>query len=72
MNGEVMTLQEVSKYLAVHPMTVYRLINKKELPSFKVGGQHRFRKSLLDAFLDKSNNMNVRTIKALQRAHNGK
>jgi len=48
---QVMTLKEISKYLGVHEMTVYRLLKTKKLPGFKVGGQWRTKKEVLDNWL---------------------
>ena len=43
-----MTVQEVAAYLNGDPKTVYRLVNRRELPGFKVGGSWRFQKDDLD------------------------
>ena len=48
---QIMTLKEVAKYLGVHTMTVYRLLKEKKLPGFKVGGQWRTKKDVLDNYL---------------------
>ncbi|OGW83219.1 MAG: hypothetical protein A3C47_01970 [Omnitrophica bacterium RIFCSPHIGHO2_02_FULL_51_18] len=48
---QIMTLKEVAKYLGVHSMTVYRLLKEKKLPGFKVGGQWRTKKEVLDDYL---------------------
>ena len=48
---QIMTLKEVAKYLGVHSMTVYRLLKEKKLPGFKVGGQWRTKKEVLDKYL---------------------
>ncbi len=48
---QIMTLKEVAKYLGVHAMTVYRLLKEKKLPGFKVGGQWRTKKEVLDNYL---------------------
>jgi predicted DNA-binding transcriptional regulator AlpA len=32
--SKVMTLEEVSRYLRVHPSTVYRLLKRREIPAF--------------------------------------
>jgi excisionase family DNA binding protein len=48
---QIMTLREVAKYLGVHTMTVYRLLKEKKLPGFKVGGQWRTKKDVLDQYL---------------------
>ena len=53
MTTAVMTVQEVADYLNVDPKTVYRLVNRGELPGFKVGGSWRFQKSDLDAWIAK-------------------
>jgi len=44
----VLTVKEVSKYLKIHPGTVYRLVNAGELPAFKVGGNWRFSREEID------------------------
>lgn len=36
---EVVTAEEVAKYLRIHPYTVRRLAREGKLPGFKVGGQ---------------------------------
>ena len=48
---EMMTLQEVAEYLRVTTKTVYRLLEKDNIPATKVGRQWRFDKSLIDAWL---------------------
>ena len=48
---QIMTPKEAAKYLGLHLITIYRLIKKGELPSFKVGGQWRFKKDLLDEWI---------------------
>lgn len=47
----MMSTQEISKYLGVHEMTVYRWLKKGVLPGFKVGGRWRSKKEVLDSFL---------------------
>ena len=55
----MMSTQEISKYLGVHEMTVYRWLKKGVLPGFKVGGRWRSKKDVLDSFL--MNGLNVKT-----------
>jgi len=45
---EILTAEEVAKYLRIHPYTVKRLARTGKLPGFKVGGQWRFRKDDID------------------------
>lgn len=47
----IMTPKEAAKYLSLHLITVYRLTKKGELPGFKLGGQWRFKKDLLEAWI---------------------
>lgn len=49
---QIMTPKEAAKYLGLHLITVYRLIKRGELPGFKVGGQWRFKKDLLDSWIE--------------------
>ena len=48
---QIMTLREVAKYLGLHAMTVYKLTREGRMPAAKIGGQWRFKKDILDAWL---------------------
>jgi excisionase family DNA binding protein len=39
---QILTTQELSEYLRVHPATIYRLLRLKQIPGFQVGGDWRF------------------------------
>ena len=52
MSDEILTLPEVAQLLKVAQKTVYTMAQKGELPAFKVGGQWRFRRADLDAWID--------------------
>jgi excisionase family DNA binding protein len=47
----LMTVSEISKYLRVHPTTVYRLAKAGELPGFKIGDSWRFDPERIDRWL---------------------
>src|SRR5262245_8082878 len=47
-----LTTEEVLEYLQVNLRTVYRLIKAGKIPAVRVGGQWRFRKRDIDAWLD--------------------
>ena len=51
---QIMTANEAAKYLGLHLVTVYRLIKQGKLPCFRVGGQWRFKKDLLDEWIASS------------------
>ncbi len=50
--GEIMTLREVAQYLGLHVMTVYKLTRKGRVPAAKIGGQWRFKRAVLDEWLE--------------------
>lgn len=45
---EVLTVDEVARYLRVHPMTVQRWCRSGSLPAAKVGRAYRIKKADLD------------------------
>ncbi|MFO8053156.1 MAG: helix-turn-helix domain-containing protein [Candidatus Omnitrophota bacterium] len=57
-SSSIMTPKQVAKYLSLHIITLYRLIKKGKLPSFKVGGQWRIKKDLLDSWIRKQSKRN--------------
>jgi excisionase family DNA binding protein len=48
MKDKVLTVQEVSTYLRVHPSTIYRMLKKGLLPAFRVGSDWRFTVEAID------------------------
>ncbi len=50
-DDEIFTSKEVAAYLKLAEKTAYRLAAERKLPSFKVGGSWRFRKSEVDAWI---------------------
>ncbi len=51
MTDEVLTIKEVATMLKVGEKTAYTLAQSRELPGFKVGGQWRFRRSDIQAWI---------------------
>ncbi len=49
---QIMTLREVAKYLGLHAMTVYKLTREGRMPAAKIGGQWRFKRDVLDEWLE--------------------
>ncbi len=45
---ETYTVEEVAKALRLHEYTIRRLCREKKIPCFKVGGQWRFRKDVIE------------------------
>lgn len=53
--GDILTLQEVAEYLKVDEKTVYRMVQSKRLPAFKVGNQWRFLKNDIMKWIENKN-----------------
>jgi excisionase family DNA binding protein len=51
---ELMTIEELSKYLKVTTKTIYRMIERRDIPVKKVGHQWRFDKASIDTWLQQS------------------
>lgn len=47
---EIMTVEEVAKYLKMKPQTIYVWAQKGNIPAAKIGKEWRFRKDLIDAW----------------------
>ena len=56
---DIMTIKEVSNYLKLAEKTAYRLAAQGKIPGFKIGGSWRFRRSEIDAWIEKQRNDKV-------------
>jgi PTS system nitrogen regulatory IIA component len=52
MEDEIMTLEEVAKYLKLKPQTIYTWAQNNKIPAAKLGKEWRFRKSLIDKWFN--------------------
>lgn len=49
---DILTLKQLAGHLQLSERTIYRLLGRGQLPGFKVGGHWRFRRSVVDYWLD--------------------
>jgi excisionase family DNA binding protein len=49
---QVMTVQELANYLRLSQAKVYRMAKERSLPAFRVGRSWRFRKDLIDTWIE--------------------
>jgi len=56
---EVMTLREASQYLGISPDTLYKYLGEKSIPAFKLGNRWRFKKDLLDRWMERKSERTV-------------
>jgi excisionase family DNA binding protein len=52
MEDRLMTIKQLAEYLNVNDRTVLKLVSDGALPGVKVGNQWRFRKAMIDTWLD--------------------
>lgn len=52
MEDQLMTIKQVATYLNVNERTVLKLVQDGAIPGVKVGNQWRFRKAMVDTWLD--------------------
>jgi len=50
---EYLNAKQVAKYLQVKPLTVYQWARTNKIPAVKIGRIWRFKKGLIDNFLEK-------------------
>ena len=56
---EVMDIRQASDYLGISADTLYRYASDGLIPAFKLGNRWRFKKSLLDAWMDEKSGVKV-------------
>ncbi len=49
--GDILTIRQLAEYLMVSEKTVYRMLDRHQLPAVRVGAQWRFRRQDIDAWL---------------------
>ena len=50
--NEILTIEEVAEYLRLTPQTIYKWAQERKIPAVKLGKEWRFRRSILDRWLD--------------------
>ena len=59
---DLMTIEEIEKYLRFSRKTIYKLLKKGEIPAIRIGNKWRFDKEAIDDWLRQSNNGNMKRI----------
>jgi len=49
--GDILTIRQLAEYLMVSEKTVYRMLDRSQLPAVRVGAQWRFRRQDIDQWL---------------------
>jgi len=59
---EVMDIRQAADYLGISGDTLYRYASEGFVPAFKLGNRWRFRKSLLDGWMDEKSGVAPRAV----------
>ena len=49
---EVMNIRQASHYLGISPDTLYKYVSEEIIPAFKLGNRWKFKKSILDRWME--------------------
>lgn len=49
---DIMTLEDVAKYLKLKPQTIYTWAQNGKIPAAKLGKEWRFKRSVIDKWFD--------------------
>ncbi len=69
MTTDILSLKELCSYLKVSKQVAYKLVQRGKIPSFKLGRQLRFRKSKVDAWIDKGERERSQKAKKRNNSH---
>lgn len=50
---EIMDIRQCAEYLGISPDTLYKYATEGKVPAFKFGNRWRFKKSLVDEWIEK-------------------
>jgi excisionase family DNA binding protein len=50
---ELITLEELSKYLKISKPTLYKMVERGKIPALKIASQWRFKKEDIDGWVEK-------------------
>ena len=59
MESEFLTAEEVAEYLRLPLSTIYKLVQEKRLPGFKVGKHWRFRRETIHHWIATQENASI-------------
>ncbi len=59
---EIMTIEECARYLKTSLSTLYKLAQEGKIPAFKLSGQWRFKKDLIDEWIRQESKQNLQKI----------
>ncbi len=64
---EVMNIRQASGYLGVSPDTLYKYVSQDKIPAFKLGNRWKFKKALLDRWMESKSSGGEGTLSTLKK-----
>ena len=58
-DSEIMTIEECAKYLKTSLSTLYKLAQEGRIPVFKLSGQWRFKKDIIDEWIRRESTQKI-------------
>jgi excisionase family DNA binding protein len=65
---EVMDIREASQYLGVSRETLYKYVYEDKIPAFKLGNRWKFKKTVLDRWMEKQSTRHEEAAEQRRRA----
>ena len=65
---EVMNIRQASEYLGVSPDTLYKYVYEEKIPAFKLGNRWKFKKTILDSWMERKSTVGEGKAKKRPRA----
>jgi len=56
MSDEILTAQDICKYLKIPRSSLYQLARRRKIPAFRVGRHWRFKKAKIEEWVEKQEN----------------
>ena len=60
---EIMTVKQIAQYLQMDEHTIYRLARSGQIPAIKIAGQWRFKRDVIDKWINEKSIGNLNKIK---------
>ena len=68
---EVMNIRQASQYLGVSPDTLYKYVYEEKIPAFKLGNRWKFKKTILDSWMEKKSVASEGRVRRKPKARTG-
>jgi len=57
---EILTVKQLANYLQMNEHTIYRLAKSGKIPALKIGAEWRFKKNLIDKWIEEKSISNIK------------